>query len=103
VNSVAFTPDGSILAVGMADRTVHLWRLDEPTEPVPLGPSVVCRYEDPGHRWRGRHGACLGYRQPDSPVACRATPLRPPWRRCALAIGPYGLIATGDVDAFVRL
>ncbi len=34
VNSAAFSPDGKILALGMGNKTVHLWRLDDPIHPI---------------------------------------------------------------------
>ncbi|GAA2456810.1 nSTAND1 domain-containing NTPase [Streptomyces lavendulocolor] len=37
VNSVAFSPDGGILAAGSNPGRVHLWKVADPGRPVPLG------------------------------------------------------------------
>ena len=41
VASVAFSPDGRTLAVGSFNRTVQLWDVADPANPVPLGPSLA--------------------------------------------------------------
>ena len=39
--SVAFTPDGSLLAAGVADGSVVLWNVSDGTLPAPLGSALV--------------------------------------------------------------
>jgi WD40 repeat protein len=38
---LAFSPDSSTLAVGSADKTVHLWDVADPAHPVLLGPALT--------------------------------------------------------------
>jgi WD40 repeat protein len=38
---VAFSPDGNLLAVGSADKTVRLWSVRDPARPAPLGPPLT--------------------------------------------------------------
>ena len=37
VYSVAFSPDGRVLAAGSADGTVRLWNVSDPAHPTRLG------------------------------------------------------------------
>ena len=37
VQSVAFSPDGTVLAAGSADKTVRLWNVSDPAHPMALG------------------------------------------------------------------
>jgi WD40 repeat protein len=116
VNSVAFTPDGSIIALGMADKTIHLWSVREPANPVSLGAPV-----------RAHDGEVRGVQFVDATTLASAgedglmriwdvtDPTQPSLigkplaghRGVALrslAISRNrGIVATGDVDAFVRL
>ena len=47
VYSVAFTPDGSLVAAGVGDGTVVVWNVAGGTLPAPIGSPLV------GHRARG--------------------------------------------------
>jgi WD40 repeat protein len=38
---LAFSPDSKTLAVGSADKTVHLWDVANPAHPVLLGPALT--------------------------------------------------------------
>lgn len=38
---LAFSPDSTMLAVGSADKTVHLWDVANPAHPVLLGPALT--------------------------------------------------------------
>ena len=100
----------------MADQTVHLWRIDDPTRPVPLGPPVKAHKAEV----RGVGFADMTtlvsaaedglVRVWDISDPSHPSPIGPPLaghRGIAvrsLAINPNARIAaTGDVDAFVRL
>jgi WD40 repeat protein len=43
---VRFSPDGRLLAVLYEDRTVQLWDVREPAQPVPVGPSLEAEDRD---------------------------------------------------------
>src|SRR6185437_3586420 len=38
--SVAFSPDGRVLASGSFDGKIQLWNLSDPARPLPLGPAL---------------------------------------------------------------
>ncbi|MFD8307861.1 WD40 repeat domain-containing protein [Streptomyces sp. NPDC059690] len=46
VNTVAFSPDGRILASGSSDHTIRLWRVTDSAGPAPIGRPLT-----------GHHGA----------------------------------------------
>ena len=76
VQTVAFSPDGSVLAAGSADGTVRLWNVSNPAKPVqagkPLtGPDNVSLRgrvqpgrDDARGRGQGRQGLAVEHRQP---------------------------------------
>lgn len=41
VYSVAYSPNGRILASGSGDKTVRLWNIANPADPMPLGPPLT--------------------------------------------------------------
>ena len=70
VNAVTFSPDGTVVAAGLADRTVHIWdvRTGQPYGPVLRGHTNEVESVDfspdgvTGQCGRWSHCSTLGYR-----------------------------------------
>ncbi|GHI09177.1 hypothetical protein AQI88_13050 [Streptomyces cellostaticus] len=115
VTSVAYSPDGRVLATGSYDKTVRLWNVSDPTRPRPLGAPLVgdavandVTFSPDGHTLVAA-GADARLRLWNVSDPARPAPLGTPWKAHAagvsqVAFSPDGrLLGTGGYDRTVRL
>ena len=67
---LAFTPDSQTLAVGSADKTVHLWNVANPAHPVLLGAPLTGPSGYAGRRRSARTARRSRSASPTAPSGC---------------------------------